>query len=264
MKKQASPKRKPLSKKLRFEVFKRDCFKCQYCGASSPDVILHVDHINPVKHGGKNDILNLATSCADCNLGKGATKLDDKSVIEKQRIQLEELSERRDQLSMMLEWREGLISIDSDKENALADIIGKALSSSITDFGRMSVKKWVKKFPYDLLLESVDIAALQYLEYSDECQSGYTADSQNKAFNYIPKICANKIRNANNPEMDDLFYIRGIVRCRLNYCDDRQCIEMLKDAFNEGVSIDNLKDIAKQAYNWSKWKDAMNDLVGEL
>ena len=30
------PKRQAISKTVRFEVFKRDKFKCQYCGASAP------------------------------------------------------------------------------------------------------------------------------------------------------------------------------------------------------------------------------------
>ncbi len=68
-------KRKGLSKKLRFEVFKRDGFTCQYCGRSAPDVILEVDHIKSVKNGGDNDIMNLITSCFDCNRGKGKRKL---------------------------------------------------------------------------------------------------------------------------------------------------------------------------------------------
>ena len=62
--------RKPLSKKTRFEVFKRDSFKCQYCGKSAPEVVLNVDHIVPVAADGKNDIMNLITSCFDCNSGK--------------------------------------------------------------------------------------------------------------------------------------------------------------------------------------------------
>ena len=41
-------KRKGISKKTRFDVFKRDSFTCQYCGKSAPDVVLQVDHINPV------------------------------------------------------------------------------------------------------------------------------------------------------------------------------------------------------------------------
>ena len=62
--------RKSLTKKVRFEVFKRDSFICQYCGSKAPDVILEVDHLNPVKEGGSNDIMNLVTSCFSCNRGK--------------------------------------------------------------------------------------------------------------------------------------------------------------------------------------------------
>src|SRR4051812_7427688 len=60
-------KRKGISKTVRFEVFKRDSFACVYCGRSAPEVILHIDHINPVSKGGDNDILNLRTACEDCN-----------------------------------------------------------------------------------------------------------------------------------------------------------------------------------------------------
>lgn len=74
--KSAKIKRKPLSKKLRFEVFKRDQFTCQYCGATPPSVVLHCDHIVPVADGGENHIDNLVTSCAPCNLGKAARSLD--------------------------------------------------------------------------------------------------------------------------------------------------------------------------------------------
>lgn len=63
--------RKALSKKIRFEVFKRDLFVCQYCGAHPPEAVLHVDHIDPVVGGGTNDIDNLVTACDACNQGKG-------------------------------------------------------------------------------------------------------------------------------------------------------------------------------------------------
>ena len=75
-------KRKSIPKSVRFEVFKRDSFKCQYCGASAPDVILEVDHIVPVAEGGKNDMMNLITSCRDCNRGKGKKRLTDRQTIE--------------------------------------------------------------------------------------------------------------------------------------------------------------------------------------
>lgn len=69
-------KRKALSKKTRFDVFKRDKFTCQYCGAHPPGVLLHVDHIVAVAEGGTNTEGNLTTSCEACNLGKGARPLN--------------------------------------------------------------------------------------------------------------------------------------------------------------------------------------------
>lgn len=67
--------RKSTGKKLRFEVFKRDGFICQYCGAHPPTVILVVDHIAPVADGGQTVIDNLVTACEPCNQGKGARPL---------------------------------------------------------------------------------------------------------------------------------------------------------------------------------------------
>lgn len=67
--------RKAISTRTRFEVFKRDGFKCLYCGRSPPAVLLHVDHIIPVCGGGDNSRDNLATSCDKCNLGKSGVSL---------------------------------------------------------------------------------------------------------------------------------------------------------------------------------------------
>lgn len=56
---------------LRYDILKRDGFRCQICGASAKDgVKLHVDHIVPVSKGGKTVPSNLRTLCNRCNLGK--------------------------------------------------------------------------------------------------------------------------------------------------------------------------------------------------
>ena len=67
--------RRTITPALRFEVFRRDSFTCQYCGRRAPKVILHVDHIVPVVAGGTNDLANLRTACSVCNEGKGARRL---------------------------------------------------------------------------------------------------------------------------------------------------------------------------------------------
>ncbi len=65
-----------LSVRTRFEVFKRDEFRCRYCGRQSPEVVLEVDHIVPSCDGGSDDPINLTTSCWDCNHGKAGVPLD--------------------------------------------------------------------------------------------------------------------------------------------------------------------------------------------
>jgi len=72
--------RMSLSKKLRFDVFKRDDFQCQYCGRRSPDVILEVDHVIPKSKGGVDETENLVTACFYCNRGKAANKLSKKKM----------------------------------------------------------------------------------------------------------------------------------------------------------------------------------------
>lgn len=67
--------REPISKSLRFEVFKRDGFACRYCGQTAPDVVLHVEHMRPVSRGGTNHPANLCTACSACNLGKAGEAL---------------------------------------------------------------------------------------------------------------------------------------------------------------------------------------------
>ena len=59
--------------RFRFLVMKRDNFKCCACGASpatDPRVVLHVDHIVPWAKGGRTEMDNLQTLCANCNQGK--------------------------------------------------------------------------------------------------------------------------------------------------------------------------------------------------
>ena len=58
-------------KGVREEVFRRDGYTCQMCGASKDDgAKLELDHIIPVAQGGTNDLNNLQTLCRECNQNK--------------------------------------------------------------------------------------------------------------------------------------------------------------------------------------------------
>ncbi len=61
-----------ISRRLRFEVLRRDGHTCRYCGAKAPDVALTVDHVIPETLGGSSEPSNLVTACQPCNAGKSS------------------------------------------------------------------------------------------------------------------------------------------------------------------------------------------------
>lgn len=65
-----------ISKRLRYEILRRDNHTCRYCGAKAPDVELEVDHVIPRTLGGADEPGNLVTSCTDCNAGKSSVPAD--------------------------------------------------------------------------------------------------------------------------------------------------------------------------------------------
>ena len=63
---------------IRQTVFARDSFRCAYCqrkcGPNSR--FTHCDHIIPICQGGTDDLANLTTACASCNLKKSGQTPD--------------------------------------------------------------------------------------------------------------------------------------------------------------------------------------------
>jgi len=65
-----------VSKRLRYEILRRDGFKCRYCGAVAAETELRVDHVVPTALGGSSEPSNLATACDPCNSGKSSVPPD--------------------------------------------------------------------------------------------------------------------------------------------------------------------------------------------
>lgn len=254
--------RKSITKKLRFEVFKRDSFKCQYCGRTAPDVVLNVDHIKPVAEGGDNDITNLITSCFDCNMGKKDRLLDDQSMLEKQRKQLEELNERRQQLEMMMEWREGLMALEEDKVNFIAEKWSAALNHqfSLNENGMKTVRKLLKKYEFNDILDSIESATSQYLVMKD---NKYTESSVNEAWKMVNRISAVKKQTKSKPYMKDLYYMRGILKNRLHYYNPHETIKLLEKAYLLGASLESMSNFVKNVRNWTSFSSEMERFIEE-
>lgn len=239
--------RKSLSKKVRFEVFKRDSFTCQYCGAKAPNVILEVDHINPVKDGGNNEIMNLITSCFACNRGKSSRKIKDDSIVEKQRAQIEELNIRRQQLEMMLEWRDGVSSIKNESyQKAINYWNSKWDKFSLSKKGEKDIERLMDKFGLINLLDAIDIAFSKYGTKEDK-------ESFEKSFSKLGGILF--LQNA--PEYKQkISYIKGICRNTYSYFNETQASILINKYYQEGYDLEELKELilSGELRNWSTFK----------
>lgn len=173
--------RKQISKGLRFEVFKRDGFTCQYCGAHPPKVILHVDHIVAVKNGGANDIDNLVTSCLPCNLGKSATPLSaiPKSLADK----AAEVAEREEQIrgyNAILQARQD--RLDDETWRVAAELERIRRLDSYDRKRLQSIRMFLEKLPFAEVMDAVHIANAKW------------SYSGGRHFRYFCAVCWNKIR----------------------------------------------------------------------
>lgn len=174
-------KRKSLSKKLRFEVLKRDRFTCQYCSAKPPKVPLEIDHIDPVSRGGTNDIDNLVTACFDCNRGKSNNRLDSipDTLIEKsecKRLAQQQYDEYKKLLNKETRQLKKNIKL---VENIFSDFFE---DYSFTIKFEISVKQFIKNLGVDEVEDAMEKACIKM------------NNNPNNALKYFCGICWNKIK----------------------------------------------------------------------
>lgn len=253
--------RKPILKSVRFEVFKRDSFRCQYCGRGAPEVLLHIDHIKPVADQGTNDITNLVTACAACNAGKSDIPLDDSTAVIKRKAQLDELQERREQLEMMMEWTQGLQDLKGQAARKLAEYwVNLAPGFSPNERGLQKIRRWMTKFSVEEITNAMDIAAAQYLQFKDD--GNVTRESWEFAFGKVVPILNVERDAKSDPDLKDLLYIRGIARKRCdNYFNNGEAMEWLRAARSWGIPMTEIKEVVLRVERWSQFERFMGELI---
>jgi len=180
------------NQKIRFEVFKRDGFKCQYCGRNPPDVVLETDHIIPKSQGGKFEVNNLITACFDCNRGKGKNNLKD--LPESISNHLLELKEKRKQLKAYTKYLTNLADeLDCNIESINFHFKKYYPTRCFTDnFKQQTIRVFLKHLPPIKIMDALDIA---YSHFDGQDQTTATL-----MLKYFCGICWNWIKH---PEMRD-------------------------------------------------------------
>jgi hypothetical protein len=175
-------KRTAVSKRVRFEIFKRDNFTCVYCGTKPPNTVLEADHILPVSKGGTNIMENLITSCFDCNRGKSnislqniPATLEDKALI---------AAAKAEQYKEYLKHIKQIENIDVQ----LVDMVEAAYNDFYPNFYltpkfRVDIKMFIDKIGVAAVCEAMRISCSKLDAY--------------QSLNYFCGICWNKIRQSN-------------------------------------------------------------------
>lgn len=256
-------KRKAISTRTRFEVFKRDAFTCTYCGRKAPDVVLQVDHVDPHAKGGEDSLLNYTTACEACNGGKSDIPLSDDSAVAVRRRELERLQVLREQREMLLRWQRELAQLDEEVAAQLTELwesLAPGWQASPT--GRQKIAKASAKFGVEAVAEAMRIAARQYLVLDADGRA--TRDSWGAALEKVGGICETRRREATDPHLRDLNYIWGILRNR--FPDEAvkwQALGLLRRGVALDWDLEWMKGTAREARTWYRWRRDFEDLLHE-
>lgn len=251
-------RRKALGRKLRFEVFKRDRFTCQYCGGVAPTVVLVVDHVKPVAKDGSNELLNLITSCEVCNSGKGPRELSDETVLSRQLEQLQDLADRREQIEMMLDWKTMLIGMDCDTARRVAGLWEQMVPTHhINESGLHKLQGWLHESGVEKVLDAMRTSVQQYLKFTGTPPVP-TKESAEKSLAYIPRIIAGNEK----PWLRGAVYTRTVLRNKYaGVCDESAIIGKIEDAVARGVDIEEIKKMAVRSADYNDWLSWLDDRV---
>lgn len=184
-------KRKPMRPSIRFEVFKRDAFACQYCGRRPPDVILEVDHITAIAEGGTDDLLNLLTACWDCNRGKGKRSLDSVAPSADER-----LSNAREAADQLREYN-AFLEAERAREDAVIAELGRSWHNAFYPVGERNkwvfgssrvttIRQFLRALPTTEIRDAIEIAV-------DRMQPSPGHDE--RTWRYFCGVCWHKIRD---------------------------------------------------------------------
>lgn len=180
-----------VTKRARFDVFKRDDFTCQYCNRKPPQVTLEIDHVIPVSAGGSDSDTNLITACFDCNRGKSSNGLDAIPETIQHRIAVQrELAEQVEALNQFV--------IESRaKEEATVSALGRYWCNECGggrkdkwtwgDARKRSARIFLKRLDLGRVYEAIDIAIakIRPLDYKHD----------EKAWRYFCGVCWKMIKD---------------------------------------------------------------------
>jgi len=176
--------------------------------------------------------------------------------------QLAELQTRREQIEMLIEWREGLANLEDDVVAKLAMRWGSLCEGAVTltPTGMDHLRRFIKQHGIELVMQAMQESLLTYgRREGDDHQ--YTKESLDTAFGAIGRVAKVLSQSKTKPYLKRLFYIRGILRNRLDYINEYMLMDLMEDAVAHGIDLDWMESFAKRASSWTQFKNSIEDFI---
>lgn len=131
-----------MNKRLRFEILRRDGFRCTYCGETPSEAELHVDHVVPQALGGQDIPENLVTACEPCNSGKASSSPSEELVAAVNEAAAIEHAGRSILSDMVIEFAEGLDAFEDEVQEVWDHHVPRYRSDRTPGWGVARIAEW--------------------------------------------------------------------------------------------------------------------------
>jgi hypothetical protein len=248
----------PEYKRIKYEIFEKDAFKCQFCGTGTPNVTLQLVRIQDAQQNDEwLDLAFLSTSCKICEKKKSG--VEEKSP--NNYMSIDELEERLQQLKMLINWRKGMLNI---RKQQLANLISY-WENKIPDFETNNDQKkylaaYISKYSSDEIRSAMDMAVDKFIKFSDD--GTLDKNSILTAFSKIPEICQTKTEIVNTHETDGLQRIHNQLEQGISgFFDSNRASQWLNYARSWEVPIDDLFKMATSVKSWTEFSLNIDKMV---
>lgn len=141
---------------------------------------------------------------------------------------------------------------------------------TLNERGKSDISQIVRKYPYDLLLECIDIGITKYFRFDEN--GTVTKESVQTFLSKLGGIAFNKSRS---PIDQEIYHLKNKGKAKFNYWDNDRADELLHDyvkalscSWSEDDILEDLKGdssrMMNNSRNWSEWCSHLERWISDV
>lgn len=141
----------------------------------------------------------------------------------------------------------------------------------LTDKGTADISQLARQYPYELLIECIDIGVSTYFRYDENGE--LTRDSVNKFLNKLGGIAFNKSRS---PVEQEIYHLKNKGNCQFTYWNSQRANDLLYEyvqalysyGWSESMILSDLRGesvrMMNNSSNWTQWSHTLEGWIQDV